>query len=349
MESNFSCLDESLSKDFVTEEVWSLDLENPATTGALATSVILVSFMVLGVPWNAIVLGTLIKDRFYKEPSSFLLFNLTLVDLLTCILVMPILAAPGLGGGRFTLGRSDYQLCVTCYFGVMVVICLLYVSMHLQALMSVDRLIYLLRPLHYHNMISTPHMAIFIPIIWLISASLSIPPLFQLGEIGFSQNVGTCSPLLTTHTSVGPSIFYIPLLVLELVLPVSIILVSNVWLVAVLCKSSKKKLEMTRVSTSESNTEINQRAKSNYTKDQLNTVLMFGLILVSNMITWAPILISILYIAGRSESDSPPVVFSLIYICFLSQSVIHPMLEACLMAGVRQSIKDSIHKCWKKK
>ena len=348
METNFSCLDGSLSNDFVTVESWSLGPDNSVMSGALATSVILVLFIVLGVPWNVVVLGTLIKIKFYKEPTSFLLFNLTLVDLLTCVLVMPILAAPGLAGGRYTLGRSDYQLCVTCYFGVMVAICLLYVSMHLQALMSIDRLFYILKPLHYKRMITTLRMSLFIPIIWLISALLSVPPLFKLGEIGLSQKIGTCSPLLTTHTSVGPSLFYVVLLVMELVLPASTLVISNIWLVVILCKSSKKRLEMTQVSTSNSNTGINQRAKSNYTKDQLNMVLMFGLIFISNMITWAPIFISLLYIAGGSESDSPPVLFSLIYSCFLSQSVTHPMLESCLIGSIRQTLKESIHKYWKK-
>ena len=321
---------------------------HPAKPSILVTSIVLLVFMVVGVPWNVVVLVTLANDKFYKEASSFLLFNLVLVDLLTCLLVMPFQAAPGLAGGQYKLGRSDYQLCLTCYAGVMLIICLLYVSIHLLALMSVDRLLYIIRPLHYHKTVTTLRIAVATIVIWLICVILVIPPLFEFGDIALSPNVGACTPLFSTYTRLGPAYYYFLFLVLEVLVPVGILIVSNIWLVTILCKNSKIRLQMTQVSISKRTSEINRQARSQYNMQQLRMVKMFGLIFISNMITWAPIIIAILAIAGKGTGNTPTAVFSFIYMCFLSQSIIHPMLESCLIGNVRQSLKKGICNCWKK-
>ncbi len=341
MDDNFSCFDENLSHHNITTEEWFFAPDSPQKASSQVTAIIILLFIILGLPWNIVVQMTLIKDKFYQEPSSFLLFNLTIVDLLTCLLVMPILAVPGLAGGKYILGTSDYQLCQTCYASVMLVISLLLVSLHILAVMSVDRLVYIIRPLTYHKTVTIPRTIVAVLFSWIVSVLLSLPPLFQFGEIGLSNYVGACSPLLTTHTRVGPSYYYIALLVLEILVPVNTLIISNVWLIITLCKSSRKRLRMSQVSFTKQTPNINRQAKSNYTKQQLNMVMMFGLIFLGNIISWAPIIISLLYLASQRGSNTS-IAFSVIYISFLSQSVFHPILESCLITTVRKSLKKTL-------
>ncbi len=88
MNTTIICFTGDLKYNEVTREAWSLNSTSDTATTAFVTSVILLLFMVVGLPWNFGVLVKQIKDKFYKEPSSFLLFifNLALVDfhIITC-------------------------------------------------------------------------------------------------------------------------------------------------------------------------------------------------------------------------------------------------------------------------
>jgi len=335
MNESIYCFSDNLSRDVVTEEAWSLNLENQAITTTLVTSIVLLLLMLVGFPWNTGVLIKLIKDKFYKEPSSFLLFNLILVDLLTCLLVMPFQAAPGLAGGRYNIGRSDYQLCATCYAGVMVIVWLLYVSVHLLALMSVDRLLYIVRPLRYNQTVTVARVAIATVIIWLFCLLVSILPLLEFGLISFSQKVGTCSLIVNVESN--RDFYYIMFLILEVTIPLIVLFIANTWLIIALCKESKKRLKLTQVSISRRSSsmscQVNQTAKSKYIQQQLRIARIFSFIFLSNMVSWIPIIGAIVTIGVIGFSETPSGVYSLMFICFLSQSVIHPVLESCLIGS----------------
>ena len=350
MNESIHCFSHNLTDDAVTENAWSLSLENQAKTTTLTTSIILLLFLLVGLPWNAGVLIKLIKDKFYKEPSSFLLFNLVLVDLLTCLLVMPFQAAPGLAGGRYTLGRSDYQLCVTCYAGVMLIVWLLYISVHLLALMSVDRLLYIVRPLHYDQTVTVPRVAVATVIIWLLCLFISILPLFEFGVISFSQIVGTCSLIVYTESS--QAFYYIIVLILEVTIPLAVLFTANIWLIIALCKESKRRLHLTQVSVSSTfsvSHQVNQTAKSKYIQQQLRIVRLFGLIFTSSIVSWIPIIGAIVTVGVIGSTATPSGVYSLIFLCFLSQSVIHPMLESCLIGNTKAIKKLLCQSCCRPK
>ncbi len=337
MNTSLICFTEDSSGDGITEEAWILNPDNPTQESSLATSIILLAFVIIGLPWNSIILIRLCRDKFYKEPSSFLLFNLVLVDLLTCLLVMPFQTAPGLAGGRYTLGQSDYQLCLTCYAGVMTIICLLYVSIHLLAVMSVDRLVYIVRPLHYDKIVTVPRTVAAILVIWILCIILSTPPSFQFGVIAFSQNLGTCSLLLSSEMSIHPPYYYMLFLILEVTFPLVVLFTANIWLLLVLRKTFKKRLKMDQVSVSvqsSSSREHNQRVKSVYNKRQLRMVKMFASIFISNIATWLPIIAALVVIGIGSSSNTPPGIYSMVFLCFLSQSIIHPIVESCLIGSI---------------
>ncbi len=344
--SNFTCFASDLSRDSVTAEAWSLrDDQDP--TGVIAIGAILIIAVAVGIPWNAGVIVALIYNKFFKQPSTFLLFNLALVDFLTCVIIIPFQAVPGLAGGVYTLGNSDYTRCQSCQAGIVVIIWLLYSSLHLVSLMAVDRLIYIRKPLQYDTWVTVPRIAVVIVLIYVISLLVSIPPLFQFGAIEFSANVGTCTTVFGATTRVGPSFLIIVFFLVEACIPVGILIIANIILLVFVRKGIKNRFDSTYLSSGEE--EVNKQAKLKYHNQQIRMVKVFGSIFVSNFLTWAPSVILIVIIGAIGISRVPPGIFGLVFLCFLLQSVIHPVLESLLSGKIRALVKKICCCCKKKK
>ncbi len=118
------------------------------------------------------------------------MLNLTLTNLLLCIFVMPFHIISGFAG-EYVFGSSDYVRCCVCQTGLLNTV-LLAVSVHTVSLMSVDRFIYLKRPILYSSIVTPKRMTVAIALVWCICIAISIPPLFGFGTILFSYTVVSC-------------------------------------------------------------------------------------------------------------------------------------------------------------
>ena len=322
-ETNFSCFRGNLSLDYVTDEAWSLGDDQTEKRSVVVISSILVLFMLVKVPWNLVVLATLIYNKCLKQPSTFLLFNLALVDLSTCALVIPFQVAPGLFGGVFNLGNSDYRRCQSCRAGVIMIVLLLYMSIHLITVMSVDRLVYIKYPIEYEKRITVPCMALIVFFLWIFCLILSTFSIFQFGAIEFSAYVGTCTTVFGVCTIFGKSFFYVIFLVLEVMIPLDLLVVANIWLLHFVVKISR----------------VNQNDKKRYHNQQMRMLTIFGSIFIANFITCIPSIIAIIAIMCVGYTKIPAGVFGLVFVSFLSQYVIHPMVETCLVKKIRKLMK----------
>ncbi len=342
--SNFSCLARDLlSRDSVTESEWSLSEAERGSAGVYIISTILFLCTLIGIPLNAAVLGALIHNKFWKSPSLFLLFNLALVDLLSGVFIFIFMVVPGLSGGVYTFGNSDYERCNSCQAGVVMVIWMLYTAIHIVGAMSLDRLIYIKKPLQYDKWVTVPRLVVVVIIIWLVCFVLAIPPLFGFGVIGFSPIVGTCSTIFQARSHVGPGYIYVALLVIEVTIPLGILVVSNIWLLCFVRKGIKNRFSNTYHENSNATIlEVNKQAKKKYVAQQIRMVKVFGSIFISNFVTWIPIIFVLIAI---TTADIPPAVFGLVFLCFLVQSVIHPMIESLLSARIRKIAQKLFCRC----
>ncbi len=230
----------------------------------------------------------------------------------------------------------------------MTIICLLYVSIHLLAVMSVDRLVYIVRPLHYDKIVTIPRTVAAILVIWILCIILSTPPSFQFGVIAFSQNLGTCSLLLSSEMSIHPPYYYMLILILEVTFPLVVLFTANIWLLLVLRKTFKKSLMISQVTYSgrrSSSHKHNQIVKSVYNRQQMRIVKLFASIVISNNVTWVPIVAVLVPIIELPSVPSG--VFSMIFLSFLS--VGHPPMESCLLGTCGISCIQSFINCNKNK
>ena len=185
---NFSCL-RNVSQDSITEISWIVDHPDDPdfdTRGnGYATAVIVSLIFLTGLPWNLFVICTIVRKKLYSNPTIMLLLNLAIANLLLCLLVLPFNIITGFSG-EYLFGNSDTVWCHVCQAGVLVIV-LPMVSVHTITLMSVDRFIYLKRPLKYSVLITPNRMLAAIVIIWVICTAISLPPLFGFGAIVYSH------------------------------------------------------------------------------------------------------------------------------------------------------------------
>ena len=135
----------SPSSSNVTQEYWSLDGEE--ITRALVTAVYLVFCELLGLPWNILVLVTVIKEKLWNQPNIILLVNLIVADLFIVLFPTPLLITTGFAG-EFILGSSDEERCHRCFVGFFLIIPLMN-SIFTVTMMSLDRFFYIYTPLKY--------------------------------------------------------------------------------------------------------------------------------------------------------------------------------------------------------
>ena len=103
--------------------------------GYLNAAVILV-FMIVGIPWNLLVMAAILKKNILSQPSALLMFNLSVANLLLCLLHMPLPVTVGIGGYE-----DAEKFDGVCQAAGTVATMLITVVIYTVALMSVDRVI----------------------------------------------------------------------------------------------------------------------------------------------------------------------------------------------------------------
>ena len=149
IDPNFTCSDPELSRSNVTDDLWRIKGEGGLhNSSILMVAIFQIVFVLLGTPWSMLVLIAIIKYRIFKKATYILVMNLIIAGLLVCVLIFPFNIASGITQ-QFTLGSSDYTRCLTCHVITMTLFSLILVSLNTLALMSLERLIYLMCPLRY--------------------------------------------------------------------------------------------------------------------------------------------------------------------------------------------------------
>ena len=343
---NFSCVSTDLSSDSVTAIVWSLKehgkghVDNVNTVAAFS-----MLFLTLGLPWNLLVLATILKKRLYRQPAVLLLFNLALTDFLVCLLVFPFSIASGIAG-EFVFGGSDKIRCQVCQTGVLLTL-FIFLSFNTVTLMSIDRCIYLLRPLKYSSIVTLRRAALAVVLVWGLCIVLALMPLVGFGEIEFGLAVGTCVVRLVGGSSAS-NISYNLLITSEGVVTTLIMIAANIGIVVEVNRHLRKVYRKRKVylEKSRGRNSTRSRFKAKKSKMQFYLLLVFIGVMVTNTIIVMPI-IALAIISSAVTYDKIPLAFiSFSFVVFMSQSVLHPMLETTLLKEIRMAL---CHCCNKKK
>ncbi len=303
---------------------------------SLASAVVALCFILLGLPSNFLIIFGVIRQRLYTQPTYILLLNLAVSDLLVCLCVLPFTVISGFSR-EFILGSNDKIRCRVCQTGITLVLFAGF-SLHCLAALSIDRLIFIKFPLRYSNMMTAKGTAIAMVILWLLNICLSILPLFGYGDIVFQEMVATCTIRFTLATRLAPNYFYVVLVAVVNLVPFSLILISNIWILCIVQKHIRK-IYVVKAS-SENKAEFIQSMKTVVSQakhySQLQLIKVFGAIFVANVLTWIPIIIrSLLSVGGVNMSEWWHFV---VFVSLLSFVVLHPVIQTCLIPEFRAYI-----------
>ena len=312
--------------------------DSTSVTGNINAAFMLLYF-VIGFPWNVLVIGIIVKKKLYTRPSVMLLLNLAINHLLVCLLMMPVTFVLGIDNEIIYRRRDDI-----CQTGLLFVL-LLSVSNQTVALMSVDRVIYLKKPLTYERIVTPWRMFFATVAVWVFSITLSLPPLFGFGEVGYSPELATCGLIIRIY---GP---YSTILAIVGALSHLIKLFSCGYILYIIRKhllgkltralgsrrGRKRSLERASGSTGDGSYESGVMKK--YKENQLQLLKIFGAIFTVSILTFLPFAAGGILVPFFGESNAGPLlyVYRITYIIALSKSVIYPILELYMTREMRET------------
>ena len=349
---NFSCL-QNVSQDSITEIGWTVD--NPVEANSehiveigYATAVIVSLIFLIGVPWNLFVIVTIVKKKLYHSPTILLLLNLAITNLLLCLLVMPFNIITGFSG-EYLFGPTDAIRCHVCQSTGIIIIILPVIALHTLSLMAVDRFIYLKKPLRYSTWITPKRMIVTLIIIWIVCTIFSLPPLFGFGEIKFTFTVSTCILHAIGRTSVAPNFaFVLFALAPSFLLPVVVLFVMYAWILYIARKGILERLKRRVTHRAEACEPVSADTPCEKRMVQLRLVRVFLVIFTANLLTWLPAIGLTLAAAIIGPGQIPAYMDTISYLSFISETAIHPILEACLIREVRMTMTGYVSYWWMK-
>jgi ABC-type Fe3+ transport system permease subunit len=280
----------------------------------------------------------------FSRPSGVLLLNLAIANILLCLLHMPMPIIIG------TSGIGNFY--VACQAAGFLLVMLTAVIISTVALMSLDRVIYLKKPLTYDRIVKPRRILPVIISVWILGLALSLPPLLGFGEVGYADNILACTTL--THENMRLVNSYVQYYILVAVLAASghliqlfgcgcIIYITRKHLLKRLRRAVGSVKGKGRKQTTEMKVGKNEAFKK-YTKDQLTMVKVFGAIFTASLLTLLPV---IAYLVSVFFSNYKVTLWlaTAAYLSVLSKSVVHPIVESYMTYEIRQTISKLLPSC----
>ena len=339
--SEFSCWND-VSRDSVTHDAWSI--YEPFQYGIPAVSAVLIVFFLIAFTWNLFIIISMLWRRLLNHPAHILLFNLAITDFLVSILVMPFTITSGIAL-EYVFGESDHIRCLVCQTGIVFTI-LSSVSLHNIALLSLDRFLFIYLPLKYSKLVTTRRTIAMVIAVWILCIVLSIPPLFGFGEVKLSTSVGNCFLSFFGETGITKNIYYIILLLLEALISIIILIITNVWLLCIVNKHVsqifKLRKNLSAMEKVQQQRSLRRKIFKKHNRQQVQLLRVFGALFLANLVTWLPAIGLAISAPFVNFDKVPAEVIAFVYITYISHTVIHPILESCFIFELR----DTITRCF---
>uniref|UniRef100_A0A8C8SDK1 5-hydroxytryptamine receptor 7 n=1 Tax=Pelusios castaneus TaxID=367368 RepID=A0A8C8SDK1_9SAUR len=179
----------------------------------------------LTVAGNCLVVISVCFVKKLRQPSNYLIVSLALADLSVAVAVMPFVSVTDLIGGEWIFGHVFCNVFIAmdvmCCTASIMTLCVISIDSfihksvnHVVTLPYCSRYLGITRPLTYPVRQNGKCMAKMILCVWLLSASITIPPLF-----GWAQNVNDEKVCLISqdfgYTIYSTAVaFYIPMSVM---------------------------------------------------------------------------------------------------------------------------------------
>ena len=121
----------------------------------------------------------------------------------------------------------------------------------------------------------------------------------------------------------------------EVLFPLTALFVAYVWILCIAQKSLFRKLQRDLHLSNEDSENGHHDGKKTlkaYNRNQFHLAQIFGAIFTANIITWVPMVI--MFVVIDIQGVGYTLFYTIAYLSFLAETVIHPILEACLIKEI---------------
>ena len=244
-------------------------------------------------------------------------------------LVMPCIIVTGIFG-EWIFGETPEEKNATCqFFGFVLVYALQLIIMTLTVI-SVDRFYFIVKPLFYKRVMNTSVAVVVVTSVWIISCLMHIPPFLGLGEYKFLESLGTCGFLW-----IGQRDYVLYLCSFNSVF-IIIIVVTTLWTFCF----SRKFIQTIRQQHCTTYPERNTHEHI-YMQRMKKLFGIFGVLLTVVIVTIVPGVI-VAVIQGFMSDALPLSVFAVVFVLFLLNCVINPIVQSYFRKEVYEFI---VHCC----
>jgi hypothetical protein len=278
-----------------------------------------------------------VKQRLYTQPTIILLLNLAITDLILLVLQCPMMIVVGLRG-EYIYGSSDRIRCMVCKTGVVLLISILN-STFTITLMSIDRFLFIYKPLRYKLYVTKWRTAAVTVTAWFIAAAISAIPFTKFGDFVYSRVIA-CALDVNLENS------YYPILILITIFVAAVpVIVCNLWICCIVQRNIRAIYKVkSSLKTTEEYVEFRKNLKKKQHKKERHLCKVFSIMLCSN-ISWIPLSVMIL-LALLKMTEIEDLGSALLFF-ILSQVTLHPIIEAMLIKEVRLPLKNFLLCCCK--
>lgn len=341
----FNCRTSELSRDSITQPfVWSILYLVKDSTPYVAT--VEAIFFLIAFFWNFFILCALLSNprTLREQPACVYLLNIALVDVMHSVTVILVSLVSEIEQ-EFVFGYSDLIRCHLCEFLGFMLMLLVACSLHSLAALSVDRFVLLARPLRYKDYFNWKRATLIVIGCWVISVFIAFPPLAGFGQYEFNTVYANCQPRWTGKTNGIPHIFYALFVGGEAVIPILILMVTNVWTYKIVSGALRKKFKRQKSFRDAPKSEEEQRREIGENRDyrhkQRQLVKVFGALLIAHIISWTPTLTIMIIALTMGAVALPAEVYIFGWISFLSNPVFHPIIESFFVKDLRRKMNKA--------
>lgn len=283
----------------------------------------------------AVLLCTFAQPASLKKPSTIFLSLLVGANLIMTVFCMPFTAISAAMGG-WIFGNTDAQKQSVCTFvGFMFGLSVGF-STHTLALISVDRFLFIVKPLVYIKYMKLKTALAIIACLYPTLTLINSTPLFGLGHIKYSIRVSSCLPVWSGHTD------YVIFFSVISIIPYSTILITSAWTFVHTNNFFIRRLKM---SVNMQLTEEQKQSRHNaYNYRMCNLMGIFGALFIAHWLSLTPY-VSVSVIGLFLGFDSIP---NAVYATALCLYFLHTITVPQVQAYFRPELRKIIIALWKK-
>ena len=212
-----------------------------------------------------------------------------------------------------------------------------FVSAYTLALMAIDRVIYLKKPLTYERIVTPRRMFFTIVAAWVFCTAVCALPFFGFGRVGLSHNYAYCIPLMNKRYTV----VYLMIMAVLFVLGILVQLFGCGCIIYITRKHIASNLRRLYGSKKErSGPNSGSKVNGNYNKTQIQLVKVFGAIFTASILTYLPVVVFKIVLLIYSDIATSTAFITVGYVSLMSRSVINPIVESYITREIRKALSE---------